>query len=166
METTQKETPVEKEGVIITIPITQAGKIECFNVSEDDFEEWSDQFTIYCNVNNIGESKRKNAFLTLIGIKIFKQLLRSMVYPKKLTEVNLEALKKLALQYVKPRPSELAMRIKFRTRMRAESETVSQFISQLLFLSESCNFGTTSYVNFKEQLSLWCQKSFIENEVI
>ena len=87
-----------------------------------------------------------------MGQKAYK-ILRSLVSPKKPTEVSLRTwLRRLPVILVLLTPSEIVQRFRFNSRVRKQDETVAAYIAEQRALSEYCNYGD-------RLASMWRQRS-------
>ena len=105
-------------------------------------EEWS-QYTEHLNhflsANCIKDGKKKDIFLTVIGLQTYK-LLKSLVASAKPGEKNYTQLVEVLTQHFDPAPSEIVQRYHFNARNQRKGETVTTYVSELRELAQFCNF--------------------------
>ena len=80
------------------------GLIEAFNIQDDKWDEYYETLEQYFIANEISDNKKLTAtFITLIGKDAFS-LLRSLVSPKKPSEMKVDELSEVLRNHLQPRP--------------------------------------------------------------
>lgn len=107
--------------------------------TEDDFEDYMEQFDQFCLVNEIENEKKRALFLSSVGSKTYG-LIKTLLAPLKPATKTYEELTKLVSEHLIPKPIVIAERYKFYNRKQAEGETVTQFATEQRKLAEKCEF--------------------------
>ena len=117
------------------------GKIDEFDAySDQNWDEYIERLEHYFVANGIDEaSKKRSILLTVCGHKTYS-LIRSLASPDKPGDKTYAALKVLIHNHLKPKPLVIAERFKFHQRKQGDSESVSQYLTELRKLSEHCQF--------------------------
>ena len=116
-------------------------KIE-FDGSKEDWLQYEERLGHF-SANDITEAPKKRAvLLTVIGPATYK-VLRNLVSPEKLGEVEFSELVKTLSEHFSPAPSEIVECFKFNSRIRKSGESVSTYMAELHALAANCNFKDT-----------------------
>ncbi|XP_037502384.1 uncharacterized protein LOC119376711 [Rhipicephalus sanguineus] len=115
------------------------GNLEPFE-GGDDWPCYVDRLKAFFTANDIAEDKRTAVFISCCGQKT-DALLRNLVKPDQPSDKTLDEILLVLGNHYCPKPSAVVQRFRFNSRVRAEGESVSNFIAALKSLSEHCNFG-------------------------
>ena len=127
------------------------GSISELDVETEQFTEWVERLEQWFLANLIDDADRKRAlFLSLIGAKGYK-LIRSLAQNEP-AKKSYDALKKLMLDHLQPKPNEIAQRYVFYKRDRRVGESVKDYVAELRKLSEHCEFGENLEENLRDKL--------------
>lgn len=127
------------------------GHINEFKFDSEDFETWVERLELYMEINKLKE-KKVSVFLTLVGSKAY-EILRALCTPKKPRDIVYDELVSKLLDYIKPKPSVLAERSKFRARVQQQNESASAFIAALQKLSQTCDFKDNLEESLRDQIT-------------
>ena len=128
------------------------GKVSEFNLNEDDWNTYIEQLEFFFEANRISdESQRKAILLSSCGITTYK-LFKRLTTPSKPGDKSFDELKQLMLHHQNPRPNMTAERLKFSSRVRNASESVSMFVAELWKLTEYCEYGESLNDVLRERL--------------
>ena len=117
------------------------GKIEEFEQDQnwDEYVERLDQFFVANDIR--AENKKRAILLSSIGARTYG-IVRSLLSPKKPTEVTYaDIVATLRAQFC-PQPSVTVARFRFFSCSRRQSESVQEFVARLRQLSRDCKFET------------------------
>ena len=113
----------------------------------DEIEEWTqyvERMDHYFEANEIeSNDKKRSIFLSVIGAKTYKLLLRGLIRPEVPSKLSYRELTEVIKDHYVPKPSVIVQRYKFNTRVRANDESISTFMAELRALSEHCEFGAS-----------------------
>ena len=115
------------------------GSIEPFNIQDDNWDEYWETLEQYFLVNDIDDKKLTAIFITLIGKEAFS-LIRSLVSPKRPSEMKIEDLNKILRNHLQPTPILIAERYKFYNRNQEEHESITDYNAELRREALHCNF--------------------------
>ena len=115
------------------------GRMDTFNDNTEDIETYIERLDQYFMVNDIPDTKKVPALLSLVGPKIFK-LLKSLVAPTKPGEKTYEQLCEALTKHFQPMINRTAERYRFHTRVQRSSESINDYLAALKQLSLNCNF--------------------------
>ncbi|XP_064468005.1 uncharacterized protein LOC135378825 [Ornithodoros turicata] len=94
--------------------------------------------------NEITDSgKRRASLLSLCGEEVYDTL-RSLLVPRRPSEVSYADIVKVITEHYNPRPSELLARCIFYKRDQWPTESIADYVAALRALAKDCNFGTSS----------------------
>ena len=131
---------------------THHGQITEFSGNSDDWEAYVEQLENYFEANEIESAAKKRAILlSPCGTATYKTI-RSILAPKKPTEVEYAELVRQVKQHYAPKPSEIIQRYKFYTCNRQPSEFIADYVARLRALTEYCEFGETLNSMLRDQL--------------
>ncbi|KAK0146771.1 hypothetical protein N1851_013888 [Merluccius polli] len=96
---------------------------------------------IFFVANGIADEGKKGAILlSSVGSRTYS-LMRNLLSPNKPGEKSYEDLTALLQSHYNPKPSEIVQRFKFNSRVRATTETVTEYVAVLRELAQHCNYG-------------------------
>lgn len=118
------------------------GSLREFNEGED-WEDYIDRFDQYCIANDIRDSdsveKKKALLLSVIGNHSYS-ILKALLAPAKPSTKSYKEICDLMKDHVSPKPIVIAERYIFYNRKQRNGESVTQYLTELRKLSETCNF--------------------------
>ncbi|CAN7949551.1 unnamed protein product [Ixodes hexagonus] len=117
------------------------GRIEPFEGGGDDWPSYVERLQAFFFANDVDEEKKQAIFFSCCGPKTYS-LLRDLVKPAHPQDKSLDEVLAILGNHYCPKPSAVVQRFRFNSRVRAEAESVSNFVAALKSLSEHCNFGT------------------------
>lgn len=117
------------------------GNIEIYNFDEDNFNEYIERFEYIFTVNKVSEDKMKIALIMSMAGKEFHSKVNSIIMPKKPTEYSFDGLVTELKKHFSPKTNIRYERYKFMSRKFEAHETLSDFIVDLKFLADSCEFN-------------------------
>ena len=99
------------------------GAISAFNPAQEEWDEYVERLQHYFTANDIlAEDKRRAILLTAVGPSTYR-LIRTLVAPAKVTEVD-EIVAKAKAHFC-PKPSPIVKRFEFNTRRQGEDESIA-----------------------------------------
>ena len=101
----------------------------------------------------------------MVGPTTYK-LLRSMLAPTMLWEVDFADIVKVLLDHYYPKPSEIVSHFKFYNSSRNPRETVSMFISEVTALVRFCNFGSSLDAMIRDRLVCGINDEQIQKQLL
>ena len=117
------------------------GKIDEFNLYQDNWEEYDERLKHYFIANNIDDATiQRSVLLSVVGAKTYS-LIRNLTSPAKPGDKTFDELRTLIKNHLNPKPIVIAERFKFHQRNQKEGESISQYFAELRKLSENCEFG-------------------------
>ena len=123
------------------------GKIDPFDESIEPWDSYVERFEHYMTINEIGEEKKVQSFLCLIGGKLYSTL-RDLTFPDKPATKTFEQLSELLNKHLSPKPLQTPERFRFDKRDQKEGETIQEYVAQLRKMSLHCGFNA----DLKEKL--------------
>lgn len=141
------------------------GRIDEYS-SDVTWKLYLEKVEFYFSANEISdEEKKKSILLSSVGSTTFS-VLRDIIVPVKLQDIEYKELIKKANEHFQPQPSEIVERFKFQKRMRRAGESISDFIRDLRRLSEYCNFGSTLEDRLRDQVVFGIQEDRIQQKLL
>ncbi|KAK0144151.1 hypothetical protein N1851_017503 [Merluccius polli] len=116
------------------------GNLGEYKEGQEDFESYTERFEQWMIVNEVGEDKKANVFLSVMGAEAYA-LLKNLCIPDKPSRLTYEVLCGKLSSHYKPKPLVIAERFKFQKRNQQENESVSAYVVALKQLSTHCEFG-------------------------
>ena len=108
--------------------------------SKDDYIERFDQFCIANDITDTDTIEKKKALLlSVIGSHAYS-VLKALLAPSKPSSKKYNEICELMKQHVSPKPIVIAERYRFYHRKQKSGESVTQFLTELRKLSETCSF--------------------------
>ncbi|XP_075534768.1 uncharacterized protein LOC142570254 [Dermacentor variabilis] len=120
---------------------TTLGSLSEFCPDCGNIEVYLERFDLYATANGIDASKKLQVFLTILGEKAYVTL-RSLLLPKKPTEVKYEEATEALRNHYAPKRSVVTERYHFYKRKQEPDESLKQFIVELKRLAATCSFGS------------------------
>lgn len=116
------------------------GTIEAFNFDEDNFTEYLERFEYIFTVNKIAEDQMKIALVMSMAGKEFHTKVTSLIMPRKPAQFKYDELMTELKKHFSPKTNLRYERYKFMSRKFESHETLSDFIVDLKFLADSCDY--------------------------
>ena len=121
-----------------TIPVTWT--VGEFTAGVEDWESFVERVEFFFQANGVENPERKRALLlSSCGTSTYK-LIRNLLVPSKPASVTYKDIVDRVRAHYQPASSTPVERLKFHSRIRKPTETVSTFICQLRELSQRCAF--------------------------
>lgn len=127
------------------------GRIEPYDESVEPWTSYVERLEQYFEVNNITESKKVPALLTLLGGKTYG-LLRNLTAPAKPKEKTFDVIVKLLTDHMTPKPIVIAERFRFHKRNQKDGESINDYMAELRKLTEYCDFGLVLNDTLRDRL--------------
>ena len=105
-----------------------------FNMECDDWEVWMERLQQYFIANDVPDTKKASILLTLLGNNEY-MLLRDLATPKKPSKLGVEDINKILSTHLKPKPSEVIERYKFKERKQLSGESIKDYVAILKKMS-------------------------------
>ena len=142
------------------------GRLDAFNLHEDNWLEYWDMVEQYFIANGIEtEEKRTATFLTIIGKETYS-LLFSLTAPKKPSSMKVDELNKTLGDHLAPKPIVIAERYKFYNRVQTDGESIADYIAELRRLSLHCDFQTFLEQALRDKLVCGLRDSGIRRKLL
>jgi len=117
------------------------GTLKPFNPRVDDWEIYAERLRHYLIGNGVtDEGTKRSILLSQCGTPTFK-LLRSLVGKEALETMSFADLVKVLTTHHNPPPSSIVQRFHFNSRVRAEGESIAQYVAALRDLALHCEYG-------------------------
>ena len=128
------------------------GRLSEFDSAREDWESYVKRLEMYFTANDAKEAEKQRAiFLSGCGPSTYR-LVKSLLAPKKPTEVEYkEIVKQMAVHY-HPTPATTVQRFRFNSRSRKSGESVATFVSKQKKLLEHCDFGASLNEMIRDRL--------------
>ena len=117
------------------------GSIGEFQGHPEGWTEYIERLECYFTANDVATDEKRRAILLAYCGDATYSTIRSLVAPRKPTEVPYDDLVKLAQAHYNPRPSQIVQRFKFKSRTQQAGESIASYVAELRRLSEHCGFG-------------------------
>ena len=126
------------------------GAIGEYISGEEEWEQYIERLMCYFEANDIPVGKQRAIFLSVVGAKTYN-IVRSLSQNKP-TQKTFAELVELMKTHLHPAPNEIAERFRFNSRVRKETESISQYVMALRKLSEHCNFADKVNEHIRDRL--------------
>ena len=147
-----------------TVVNNTIGSISEYSMNQD-WNNWYERFEQYIIANDIAEGKWTSLFLTLIGSEAYA-LLRNLCTPQSPSSKTLNELADLMTNYLKPKPSVIAERYKFKECKQGVKEDIKTYVAKLMKLSENCQFGDNLEESIRDQFVWGISSANIKSRLI
>ena len=117
------------------------GNVGEFDQATENWTAYIERMEQYFVANDVTANNKKRAILLSTCGPTTYSLIRSLVAPSKVTDIEYPALLEKINKHFNPRPSIIMERYKFHSRTQQPEESVSAFIAELRKLTEFCDFG-------------------------
>lgn len=141
------------------------GQINEFVIG-DDFGLYAERLEHVLNFNEIEDDKKKISFLIGVGGMDLLKILKSLIAPKKTSEISFdEAIKSLKMHFV-PKKNVRAERHKFYSRAMKPEEDISDFIVELKLLADTCDYKDNLDTILSDKFILSMRDESIQRKLI
>ncbi|XP_077506092.1 uncharacterized protein LOC144115536 [Amblyomma americanum] len=120
---------------------TTLGSLAEFCPDSGNIDVYVERFDLYSTAKETDASKKLQVFLTILGEKAYVTL-RSLLLPKKPTEVKHEKATEALRKHYAPKRSVVTAPYHFYQRKQEPNESLQQFIVELKRLAATCSFGS------------------------
>lgn len=129
------------------------GNIKEFNVNSDNWQTYIARVRAYFKINAIKPVDETTYFIALAGNECY-DLIANLCGPRRPDELAFQDIVLLVEGHLRPKPSEIAERMRFRACKQSASESLNDYILRLRTLAKTCNFNTASAIeeNLRDQL--------------
>ena len=116
------------------------GHVGEFTGDSDDWTAYAERLEHYFTANEVKTAAKKRAvLLSCCGATTYK-LIRNLTAPGKATDFTFEEIVKKVKEHHCPKPSQIAQRFKFNTRVQGATESISEFVAELRSIATYCEF--------------------------
>lgn len=126
------------------------GKIREFDIENGSWDLYCERLEMYFNANSVEKDKQLSTLIAVVGDQCY-ELMTNLASPKKPSELTFTELVALVQKHLKPKPSIMAERYRFRLRRQAAGESISQYMAELKKLARTCDFKETLADNLRDQ---------------
>ncbi|XP_063542080.1 uncharacterized protein K02A2.6-like [Cydia strobilella] len=127
------------------------GKIREFDIENGSWDLYCERLEMYFKANSVADDKQLSTLIAVVGDQCY-ELMTNLASPKKPSELTFKNLVALVQKHLKPKPSIMAERYRFRLRRQAAGESISQYVAELKKLARTCDFKETLADNLRDQL--------------
>lgn len=123
-----------------TMPNTLVGSV-CPYTPGDCIEIYFEHMKYLLLMNNYTEEAKKKTFLvTTIGLENFKTLV-NLLHPAKIEDKTFDEIIVALTAHFKPTPNEISESFKFYRRKQRQDESITDYVTELKLMANTCNFG-------------------------
>uniref|UniRef100_A0A1B0FY30 Retrotransposon gag domain-containing protein n=1 Tax=Phlebotomus papatasi TaxID=29031 RepID=A0A1B0FY30_PHLPP len=120
----------------------------------------------FFQLNGIDEDKRKcAAFITFAG-QLCLKILKAAIQPDKVSSKSYKDIIGILKEKFAPKRSVTAERFKFHERRQQEGESISEYVSELQVLAQTCNFGNFLKDALRDKLVCGIQSKAIQGRLL
>ncbi|XP_055701073.1 uncharacterized protein LOC129800601 [Phlebotomus papatasi] len=131
-----------------------------------DFEDYIERMEQFFHLNGIEEDKRKcAAFITFAG-QLCLKILKAAIQPEKVSSKSYKDIIGILKEKFAPKRSVTAERFKFHERRQQEGESISEYVSELQVLAQTCNFGNFLKDALRDKLVCGIQSKTIQGRLL
>ena len=128
------------------------GTLTAFDSSTTNWRSYVDQLNYYFVANEIeSDAKQCAILLSVCGQSTFATIC-SLVGEDTLKGIKYADLIKLLSEHYDPTPSSIVQRYKFYNHVRAEGETVANYVASLWAIAKYCDYGDTLNMMLRDWL--------------
>ena len=127
------------------------GTLTAFDSSTTSWRSYVQQLDYYFIANEITSEKKVAILLSACGQSTFKTI-SSLVDADTLKDIKFGDLIKLLSDHYDPAPSSIVQRYKFYNRVRAEGESIANFVAALREIAKYCDYGDTLNIMLRDRL--------------
>ena len=128
------------------------GTLTAFESGTNNWQSYTEQFNYYFIANDITtDSKKVAILLSACGQSTFNTI-SSLVDADTLQGIKYNDLIQLLSDHYDPAPSSIVQRYKFYNRVRAEGESIANFVAALREIAKHCEYGDTLKVMLRDHL--------------
>ncbi|XP_057338493.1 uncharacterized protein K02A2.6-like [Microplitis mediator] len=118
---------------------------------------WIDRFDHFAEINSVSENSKKSLFITSLSSEAY-ELLKNLCAPSSLSTKLFTDLVKIMKDHLKPAPSIITERYKFKECRQLHDQDVKSYVTALKKLSMHCDFAESLESNIRDQF-VWGLKS-------
>ncbi|XP_047985573.1 uncharacterized protein LOC125227883 [Leguminivora glycinivorella] len=126
------------------------GKIREFDIENGNWDLYCERLEMYFKANSVDSDKQLSTLIAVVGDRCY-ELMTNLASPKKPSELSFTELVALVQGHLKPKPSIMAERYRFRLRRQAAGESISQYMAELKKLARTCDFKDNLADNLRDQ---------------
>ena len=138
------------------------GIISVFSSSQEPWTSYVERLQQYLEANKIEDADQQRAVLLSVCGPATYRLIRSLVSPKKPTELKFADLVEVMQKHYDPKPSVIVQRYRLNTQNCLMGETIASYIAELHHLAEYFEFATTLNAMFRDRLVCGVEESRIQ----
>ena len=128
------------------------GTLTAFESGTNNWRSYTEQFNCYFIANDITtDSKKVAILLSACGQSTFNTI-SSLVDADTLQGIKYNDLIQLLSNHYDPAPSSIVQRYKFYNRVRAEGESIANFVAALREIAKHCEYGDTLKIMLRDRL--------------
>lgn len=129
------------------------GTLTAFESGTNNWRSYTEQFN-YCFIANdiTTDSKKVAILLSACGQSTFNTI-SSLVDADTLQGIKYNDLIQLLSNHYDPAPSSIVQRYKFYNRVRAEGESIANFVAALREIAKHCEYGGTLKIMLRDRLA-------------
>ena len=128
------------------------GTLSAFDSSTTNWCSYTDQLNYYVIANEVTTDKKKVAILlSACGQATFKTI-SSLVDADTLKGIKYNDLIQVLSEHYDPAPSSIVQRFKFYNRMRAQGESIANYVAALRQIAKYCEYGDTLNMLLRDRL--------------
>ena len=128
------------------------GTLTAFDSSTMNWRSYVDQLNYYFVANEIeGDDKQRAILLSACGQSTFATIC-SLVGEDTLKGIKYADLIKVLSEHYDPTPSSIVQRYKFYNCVRAEGETIANYVASLRAIAKYCEYGDTLNMMLRDRL--------------
>ena len=120
--------------------VTVHGSVGEFTGVAEERPSYIERPEFYFTANDVDEEGKKHAILLSGCGSATYSLIRSLVAPKKASEMSFQDIVEKVKEHFNPRPSPIVQRYKVNSRSQLPGETIASYVAELRQLSEHCGY--------------------------
>ncbi|XP_043216310.1 uncharacterized protein LOC122378840 isoform X1 [Amphibalanus amphitrite] len=142
------------------------GRVEPFNVEEENWEEYVERMEEYFVANDItDEAKKRSTLLCNIGSKAYG-IVRSLLSPVKPASSTYQLIVEKLTTHYHPKPSVTVARFRFFSCYRLPGESIQTYIARLRQFAGDCQFGTFLEEMIRDRLVCGVKSDLIQSRLL
>ena len=120
----------------------------------------------YFDALDITDPAKKHSILLAVGGQEAFQVIRSLVDERELATKSYAEIVELVKSYFNPKRSIIVQRFNFKSRMRADDETIATYVAALRQIAESCDFKDTLSEMLRDRLVCGVNHASIQRQLL
>ena len=143
------------------------GSLSEFIHSQETWTSYFERLEQYFAANDIAATatKCRAILLSSVGPPTFA-LIRSLVSPRAVNEVEYAEIVRKVREHFNPKPSKIMERFKFNSRIRLSGESMATFAAELRRLTEHCQFGDALEDNLLDRFVCGVNEGHIQRRLL